>query len=326
MQSRTFPKPVLYVSKCLGFDSCRFNGQILGDEFVDMLLQHARIAIVCPEVEIGLGVPRNPIRLVQDKQSGKQSLLQYETERDVTSEMLAYNKSFINAVGPVDGFILKSRSPSCGFSGVKVYPSLGKVSSLGSSAGIFAGAVAEAFPHAACEDEGRLTNFRIREHFLTRIFATAHFREISQTPTIGALVSFHSQYKYLLMGYDQEQMRELGRITANHDGLDANTVFAHYFETFVSILAKLPERPAMINALHHVFGHISDACSAQEKQFILNSIEMYREERVPLSVPLHLLFSHALRNDDEYIGAQILFQPFPLELVLISDSGRGRKL
>lgn len=322
---RSFPKPVVYVSKCLGFDGCRFNGQVLPDTFVEMINKYTRLAVVCPEVEIGLGVPRNPIRLIKGE-GGELRLQQYETERDVTGVMNSYNQQFTQAVTEVDGFILKSRSPSCGISGVKIYPSLGKVSHLGTAPGLFAGAVLEAFPDVACEDEGRLTNFRIREHFLTRIFASAHWRETEAKQSMAALVEFHSRYKYLLLGYHEENLRKLGRVVANHEKLPLPQVLDAYRDLFLQAFSGLPKRSALINALYHVYGHFSDVLNDAERSFATSTIEMYREERVPLSVPLHLLYTHAMRVDDAYISSQVIFQPYPMDLVIISDSGKGRRL
>ena len=324
MKRRKFKKPIVYVSKCLGFDSCRYNGQMIFSEFVDMLQEHVHIALVCPEVEIGLGVPRHPIRLVKDK-DGRMKLLQYSTEADVTPAMSSFIKEFFAHIGDIDGFVLKSRSPSCGMADVKIYPSLGKVSSIGSGKGFFGGAALEHLPHVPLEDEGGLTNYRIREHFLTRIYASADFRSVKKRGRMRDIVEFHGQYKYLLMAYSQKQLRILGRIVANHERKTAGEVFAEYEEHFHEAMARMPRYTAYINALTHVMGHFSRVIPGRERQFILDSIEMYREERVPLSVPLNLLRSHAIRIEDEYLMNQVFFEPFPPELVLITDSGKGRK-
>ena len=168
---RSFVKPVVVVSKCLGFAHCRFNGLTISSHTVDKLKPHVDFKPVCPEVEIGLGVPRDPIRVV--KEAGKLRLLQPATGNDVTGKMTEFAESFLGAVEDADGFILKSRSPSCGIKDVKMYSDMEKRSSGVRGSGFFGGAVIDKFPNLPVEDEGRLTNFRIREHFLTKLFTIA---------------------------------------------------------------------------------------------------------------------------------------------------------
>ena len=144
---REFLKPVVIVSKCITFEPVRWNGQIIASEFVENLKPYVSFVPVCPEVEIGLGVPRDPIRIVLV--NGERRLLQPATGLDFTEKMKSFSESFLNSLNAVDGFILKSGSPSSGFKNVKVYPSIEKVSSVAKSSGFFGGAVIQRFPNLA---------------------------------------------------------------------------------------------------------------------------------------------------------------------------------
>lgn len=321
--ARVFEKPVVWVSACLGFKAYRYNGQMLPGDFLDVLAPFVEYRQVCPEVEIGLGVPRHPVRMVQDRDGIR--LRQYETGRDVTADMVRFADRFHEQIGESDGFVLKSRSPSCGIKDVRIYPDLGPVQALsGKGRGLFAAAVIDANPNLPVEDEGRLHNYRIREHFLTRIFAGAHWRAVKRRKRMKELVAFQAAYKYALMMHGEAGMRLLGRIVANHAALPVNQVFEQYGKVFLATLAKPPRATATINVLSHIFGHVSDALSKAERTFVLDSFEMYREERTPLSVPLSLLLSFAIRFGNDYLREQVVFEPFPRELLLVTDSGKGR--
>jgi uncharacterized protein YbbK (DUF523 family) len=179
---REFSKPILIVSKCLGFAHCRYDGLIVNDDFVDKLKGYVEFKPICAEVEIGLGIPRDPVRIVNI--NGKNRLIQPSTGRDLTDDMQNFTNSFLDSVGEVDGFILKSRSPSCGLKDVKIYSDKGDNVVIEKGSGFFGGAVLQKFPYLAVEDEARLSNFRIREHFLTQIYTFANFRRITAVNTI----------------------------------------------------------------------------------------------------------------------------------------------
>jgi len=171
---KAFPKPNVIVSKCLGFEACRYNGQVIRDDFVRKLEKHVNYIPVCPEVEIGLGVPRFPVRIVR---SGPTRLIQPSTNRDLTGLMNEFSERFLAGLRDVNGFILKHRSPSCGVKDVRIYPSAEKSAPLGTGPGFFGGNVQERFPGLAIEDEGRLKSYTIREHFLTKLFTLTSLRD-----------------------------------------------------------------------------------------------------------------------------------------------------
>lgn len=255
-----FPRPRVIVSRCLGFAHCRYNGQTIASDEVERLKPLVEFRPVCPELELGLGVPRNPLRIVLVRKEPR--LMQSLSERDLTAEMDRFADSFLSSIGEVDGFILKSRSPSCGIKDVKLYSSLGKEGPMGIGTGLFGRAVLERFPHLAVEDEGRLTNFRIREHFLTKLFALARFGEIKASPQMGALVQFQAENKFLLMAYNQSELAALGRIVANAERRPLAQLMAEYEAHLWRALARMPRYSSTINVLLHSLGYFSERLSS----------------------------------------------------------------
>ncbi len=313
-------RPVIVVSKCLGFAACRYNAQTIRDDFVQKLAAWVEFRPVCAEVEIGLGVPRDPVRVVAV--GGELRLLQPASGNDVTARMQAFARSFLKSLPEVHGFVLKSRSPSCGIKDVKVYGPGGNVLQRGS--GFFGAAVLEHFPHLAVEDEGRLTNYRLREHFLTKLYTLARFSRLLAAPTMHGLVQFHAENKLLLMAYSQKELRMLGRIVANPEKQPLDQVVADYRQHLQAALAQWPRYRSHINVLMHSLGYFSRYLTGNERAYFLEQLEKYRAGRVPLSVPLTLLNAWIVRFGQEYLRQQTFFQPYPDALVEITDSGKGR--
>ena len=203
-----FPIPTIVISKCITFGPVRYNAQMIASAFVEKLKPFVNFTPVCPEIEIGLGVPRQPIRIVLI--NGKRKLVQPATGLDFTEDMEQFAEFFLNSLSEIDGFILKRGSPSSGFENVKIYPKMEKSSPVGKGPGFFGGAVLRKFPNLAIEDELRLLNYRIREHFLTKLFTLASFRGVKKSGRIKELIRFHSENKYLLTAYNQKELRILG--------------------------------------------------------------------------------------------------------------------
>ncbi|WP_054635735.1 DUF523 and DUF1722 domain-containing protein [Thalassobacillus sp. C254] len=318
-----FATPQVVVSKCLEFDACRYNGEMIPNKTIQRLSSFVNFIPVCPEVEIGLGVPRDTIRLVDN--NGSKELIQPSTKKNITGEMHKFSERFIKSLQEVDGFLLKNRSPTCGISDAKVYTGAEKGSAtkeLGS--GLFAEAVLSHFSGCAVEDEGRLSNFTIREHFYTKIFTLAAFKEKKRTQKIHELVNFHARQKFLLMAYDQKSVKELGNIAANHERLPAERVFEKYEAALKHALQQAPSTKRYINVCEHVFGFLSSGLHAGEKAFFLDMLERYREKKIPLTSITSILKSWAVRFEEAYLLRQSFFLPYPEELVEISDSGKGR--
>jgi uncharacterized protein YbgA (DUF1722 family)/uncharacterized protein YbbK (DUF523 family) len=281
---------------------------------VDTLREYVNFTHVCPEVAIGLGVPREPIRIVQ--RGGKGRLLQPATGRDLSEEMKVFAESFLAELKDIDGFILKNRSPSCGIKDVRIYQSVGKGPVAGKGAGFFGGMVMEKFPGLAIEDEGRLMNHKIREHFLTKLYLRARFRQARASRDIRDLVAFHTENKLLLMGYNQKELNALGRITANKEKKKKVDEVLREYETHLrKALARAPRCSSTINVLMHVFGFFKREISAKEKAFFLETLEKYRNGLIPMGSVLVILNAWMVRFEDEYLMKQTFFAPYPIELV-----------
>lgn len=315
-------KPVVVVSKCLGFDACRFNGDTLSDKFIEKLGKFVTFIPVCPEVEIGLGTPRKPIRMVETDTGLR--LLQPETGNDVTENMQYFSDAFLNRLHHVDGFILKNRSPSCAVTDAKVMASVENSHTLRKQGGFFGEKVKEKFPNLAIEDEGRLKSFSIREHFLIKLFTSAKFKQIKRKNQYRDLLMFHSENKYLFMTYDQLKLKEMGRIVANQERKKTEDLIAFYEGKLYDLLAEAPNFTANINVLYHVMGYFSKKLSNDEKQYFLGLIEQYRRNVVPLSSPVRVLQSWVIRFKNAYLASQTFFNPYPEQLIEITDSGKGR--
>lgn len=319
-----FARPVLVVSRCLGFEACRFDGAMLGDAFIRSLDPFVEFRPVCPEADIGLGTPRDPIRLVEGKGSAVR-LIQPASLRDLTQEMTEYSARWLGDLSAVDGFLLKSRSPSCAIRDAKVYAKPEPSPGRSTRPGLFAEAVLERFPHAAVEDEGRLTNLEIRHHFLTKLFTMAEFRtRVRPAPRpIRALVEFQSRHKYLLMSYHQTVQRELGRIVANHSGHRPADVVDAYAEALGRAFARAPRFTSNINVLQHAFGYVSPELESRERRYFEGLLERYRARSLPLSALLSALLAWVVRFDVEYLLEQSFFLPYPEPLLDLADSGKS---
>ncbi|MGF7118659.1 YbgA family protein [Methanobacterium oryzae] len=313
---REFVKPRVIISKCIGFEACRYNGLIIKSDFVEKLKDFVDFYPICPEVEIGLGVPRDPIRIIELEDELR--LYQPSTELDLTEKMKKFIDEFLDNVHDIDGFILKNRSPSCGIKAVKVYQGFGN-SRTKSKPGFFGNAVLERFSYLAIEDEGRLRNLKIREIFLTKLYTLAGFRKVKESRNLNALIKFHSDNKMLLMAYNQENMRKMGRIISNHDNKPFDDLISKYESLIHDSILDPPQNTANINVLMHAMGYFKNEIISGEKSFFLDSIEKYRKGIYPLFVCLNILKSWIIRFNNEYLGEQTFFEPYPEELIPITS-------
>lgn len=307
-----FVKPRIVISKCIEFEFCRYNGQIIRNDIVSKMKPHVEFRPICPEVEIGLGVPRDPIRIVE-KQS-KKYLIQPNTGRDVSEEMNRFAERFLTTQKEIDGFLLKSQSPSCGTRDVKIYPAVTPSAAIRREAGFFGEHVLRFFPFLAIEDEMRLHNPIIREHFFMKIFTFARFRKIQQEGLLQPLLRFHTENKFLLMAYSQKELRNLGNILANQDKQPLPRVLSEYEQHLHTAFSKAPRYTSQINVLNHVFGYVSHDLKENEKKFYANLLQKFRGGQIPLSVLINLVRSWVIRFDQPYLLPQTFFQPYPDEL------------
>ena len=315
-------KPKVLVSRCLTFESCRYDGGIVNDEFVTALKPYVDFETVCPEVEIGLGVPRQWLSLVKD---GEDFILyQRATGKDFTEDIEKYAEKVFEKYPDADGFILKGRSPSCGIGDVKFYPSKDNKIQGGKATGIFGSLVLSHYKNYPVESEGRLRNFTIRESFLTKLYTLFRFRDVQEAMKMKKLVQFQAQHKFLLQSYSDSGMRKLGKICANHEKLPVKEVIDLYFDALLEVFNEEQKYTKNINILDHCFGFVSDHLKDAEKKYYFDIIKQYRNGKLPLSVPLNIIRSWAINHEVDYLLEQFYFNPYPMDLVDISDSGKGR--
>lgn len=275
---------------------------------------------VCPEVELGLGVPRDPIRVV--RREGEDRLVQPGTHLDLTREAKEFAEGFLDSLPEVEGFLLKSGSPSCGLEDVKVYPKEERSALVDKGAGFFGSQVLKRFGDRAVEDESRLRNFKIAEHFLSKLYALADLRDSVAEGDLRSMYDFHSRHKLQLMAYNQSQMREMGRLLARGKERGIEEVTSEYRERLSRAMARGPRCSSSINVMKHAMGHFSDRLNAEEKAYFLDSLNDYKEGRVPLSVNIAVMRSWIVRFGDDFLRSQTFFRPFPPDLldVEITDS------
>ena len=320
-----FPKPKVVVSKCIEFEYCRWNANIISSPLVQILKNYVEFFPVCAEVEIGLGIPRDPVRLILENE--KLKMMQPKTGKEYTDQMTSFAKGFFNSIEELDGLILKADSPSCGLYHTKYYQSSERgAPRLGSGPGLFGRAALEVYPNKAIESEGRLTNFRIREHWLIKLYTLARFRTVKESDLMHELVQFHTQNKFLFMAYNQNLMRGMGRMVANPSNLSFQELTLQYGSKLDKMLEHPPEYTAHINALMHALGYFKKDLSHEEKSFFLDELEKFRAGWIPLFVLINLLQSWIVRFEESYLNKQTYFRPYPEELMNfdLKDSWRGR--
>ena len=309
MESRTdWVRPRLVVSRCLELDACRYNGARIRADMVAALREHAELIDVCPEVAVGLGVPRAPVRLVYGAAGAR--MVQPATGRDVTDEMRGYGATVLDQLPVIDGFLLKSASPSCGLKGVKLYHESG-YASAGRVAGMFGGAVLERFAHLPIEDEARLNNAHLRHHFLLRLFAHARLRAAGVAGTARALVEFHTRYKLVLMVASPALLQKLGNIVATQRSRRFAQTFTDYSEVFSQAMHDAARPGRVVNALQHAFGYVSGELNAGERAHFMDVVDDFRRGGLPIEVPLALMRSWIERFDLKYLAQQAFFEPYP---------------
>ena len=304
-----FIKPKIIISKCLEHDACRFDGQLINNKYIKKLKKFIEFSTVCPEVEIGMGIPRKPIRIIHD--NNKTILKQSDTGIDWSKKMNNFSQKYISEIDDIDGFILKSASPSCGINSTKIFQKK-HPAPIGKGNGLFADQIIKNFPNHPKEEEKRLNNAILREHFFTSIFTIADFRSVNNFET---LYQYHAKHKYLFMSYNQTLMRKMGKIAANDDNLKIEAVKNNYYQCLLILFLKKSRYKSNINTHMHVMGYFKKFLSSPEKKLFLENLELYRDKKLPISGINNMLHSWIVRFDNEYLLNQSFFNPFPNELI-----------
>ena len=303
------------ISACLLGDRVRYDSGHKKNQFIlSKLSPLVEFVRVCPEVEMGLGTPREPIRLVQQDEGVR--LQTSNTGVDLTERMKVYARERVEKLAglELDGFILKKDSPSCGMERVKVYREDGRNEKVGR--GIFAETLMDRMPLLPVEEEGRLCDPVLRENYLQRVFAHHRLQGLfGKSWSVGELVNFHSQEKFLLLSHNERNYRELGRLVARASELPPEEVAEQYQQLFMDGLSAQAGPGRHCNVLFHIFGYFSRSLSSEQKKEVLGVIDDFRRQFVPLVVPLTLLQHYVALFNLEYLGKQSYLSPLPKQLM-----------
>lgn len=304
------------ISSCLLGNPVRWNaGHKLDKYLTHTLGEFVEYVPVCPEVEVGLGVPRESMRLVGDPEQPR--LITYKSKEDHTDKMVRWAQERVRELEKEDlcGFIFKSDSPSSGMVRVKVYSDKGMPRKVG--VGIFAREFMRHFPSIPVEDDGRLNNPQIRENFVLQIFTMQRWRDIdSGQRQLGQLVDFHTRNKLLLLSQSQKHYRQMGKLVAEGKRLPADALYRQYQTLLLEALRLKTTVKKNINVLQHLMGYFKMQLSADEKQELLETFDHYRRGQVPLIVPITLINHYVRKYQQPYLKNQTYLNPHPLELKL----------
>lgn len=314
------PQPVrIGVSACLLGERVRYDGGHKRDRFLtDVLGPFVQWVPLCPEVEIGLGTPRPTLRL-EAGGSGRTRLVMPSTGDDLTERMASWSERRVSRLGELDlsGYVLKKDSPSCGLERVKVWDANSVPARRGT--GVFARALLQLAPHLPVEEEGRLNDPRLRENFISRVFAYRRWKDrMAGGINRAALMGFHAAHKFLCMAHNQAATRRLGRLLGDASGRRPRALAAEYLDGFTEIMRRLPSRRNHVNVLQHMMGYVSNRLDAEDTAELVEAIEDYRQGLVPLIVPVTLLRHYVRKLDVPYLRDQVYLWPHPHELMLLN--------
>ncbi len=306
----------LGISRCLLGDEVRFDGGHKRDNFLtDVLGQYVEWVPVCPEVETGLGTPREAMRLIGDPHRPRLVTIKSGTDHTGAVEKMTENR--IKELEELDlsGYVFKKGSPSCGIERVRVYNEQGMPSRNG--VGLFARAFIEQFPLIPVEEEGRLCDEPLRENFIERVFCYRRWQDLVQSgATRQTLVQFHTIHKYLLLAHSPQQYQVLGRLVGQAERYRPKDLANRYGELFMKALAMKATVRKHVNVLQHILGYFKDRLGAQEKTELLGVIGDYHQGLTPLVVPMTLIKHYVRIFDVGYIRDQVYLNPHPKELML----------
>lgn len=304
------------ISSCLLGNKVRYDGGHSHDQFLTQTLGlFAEYVPVCPEVECGMPIPREAIRLEGDSENPR--LVTRKTGIDKTDQMMTWIKARISELAEENlcGFIFKSKSPSSGLYRIKVYAEDGNVRENGT--GLFAKAFTQAFPRIPVEEAARLHDPKLRENFIENIFSLQRWRQfVGHNMTLGGLVEFHTQNKLLILSHSQDVYRKMGRLVAQAKKDEFSFLIDQYEELLLSALRLPTTLKKNINVLQHIMGYFRKDLSHDEKQELLSVFEQYRSGYVPLIVPITLIKHYVRKYDQPWLKTQTYLNPHPFELKL----------
>jgi uncharacterized protein YbgA (DUF1722 family)/uncharacterized protein YbbK (DUF523 family) len=313
-EQSTAQKPLLGIGSCLAGNAVRYNADTKKpNEYVRNICQHFATQAFCPEMGIGLGVPRPPIRLVGGEDTVR--IVDVATHsHDYTAPIQAYAQQVLQQAPQLCGYILVKGSPSCGYGRVKRYSQEGRHLASDQN-GIFANALAQGDPLLPLEDDGRLNDPGLRESFVTRACAYHDWKVLRDTGlTAHRLIAFYTRYKYLVMAHHVPSYKALGPLVANAAQLPLDELAAQFISTLMTALTHRATRRSHSNVLFHLSGYLKRDLTPAQRQRLAVLIEDYRTGQVPLIVPVTLLKHHFADNRNAYIDGQVFLEPYPDEL------------
>jgi len=305
------------ISSCLMGEKVRFDSGHKRNAYINGILSNFfEFTAFCPEVEIGLSIPREPIRLVtlNDKVS---CVGTRNPELDVTENLYrsADEQQFWHR--QLCGYILKKGSPSCGMERVRLYK--GDIPDR-IGVGLYAERLMQNFPDLPVEEEGRLEDPVLRENFIQRVYIFSRWQKLmAQAVSMKSLTLFHAQHKYIYMSHDQSMARQLGAWVADNHKTDLDTLTTQYLSKMMTLLKHRATRKNHVNTLQHIQGYLKNHLDADDKQELTTNIKQYREGLLPLIVPITLLRHHFRRHPNNYISDSYYMQPHPSELMLLNS-------
>ncbi|KAF1054935.1 MAG: hypothetical protein GAK43_00581 [Stenotrophomonas maltophilia] len=311
-------RPRLGISACLLGEPVRFNGGHKNSRLcVEVLSHYFDFVPLCPEMAIGLGVPRATLHLRQDQPDAPpRALTSRPPERDVSQALRDYGQAQAEALDDIGGFIFMQQSPSCGLNRVKLRNAAGHPLPA-NGRGLFAETFCAARPELPVEEEGRLNDPQLRENFLTRVYAHLEWRGLCRAGlTHKAILDFHSRYKYQLMAHHPRQYVLLGRMLADIGRHPPESFGERYYQAFSAAMRVCASRGTHANVLQHLAGYLKGPLNGNDKRELQDIIEQYRRGIVPLVVPLTLLKHHFRLHPHPYIDRQAYLQPHPADLGL----------
>ena len=306
----------LGISTCLLGENVRYDGGHKQDRFLtDTLGQYVEYVPVCPEVECGLPIPRESMHLEGDPESPR--LVTSRTKQDMTERMVDWARKRVVDLEKEDlcGFIFKSDSPSSGMERVRVYNEKGMPVKKG--VGMFARVFMEHYPLLPVEDEGRLHDPKLRENFVERIFTLKRWREVlEKKESRGTLVQFHTRHKLLILSHSPKHYQIMGKLVAGSKEIPLKELYQQYQTILMEALQLKTTPKKNANVLMHMMGYFKEQLSSDEKQELLEVIDHYRQEYIPLVVPTTLMKHYVRKYDQPYLKQQVYLNPHPLELQL----------
>ena len=308
-------RPRLGISSCLLGQKVRYDGGHKHDPFLtETFGRFVDWVPVCPELEVGMGVPRESVRLVGSVHEPR--MIADRAGKDWTDAMnsFAAKRSADLAALDLSGYVFKKDSPSCGVERVRVYES--KIQPARRGRGLFAAALMKKLPLLPVEEEGRLNDPSLRENFVERVFAYHRWRIEEAAKSRGGLVAFHTGHKFLLLAHSDVHYRHLGRVVASVKQKSLREVYDEYGRGFMEALAVHASAKKHANVLDHMTGYFSDRLSATERQELVELIRDYRGQLIPLIVPVTLVRHYVKKYAMEYLEGQVYLAPSPKELML----------